>query len=254
MRFDNVMIRLSAVMGAEWIQAYALIKCHPDVDVEKFRFEVPQKLKRHHETEKYVGGTPGDLFIGFFARGQAELFDELSVIKAWKETLRVTEFAIGNFPVHKANMTKLDWQIVKSLRSDANKKPRTIAKEVGAKKRDVEQRLTFIKEIPLGFSIAPANDRLWKFTEIHIELVNCTFKEKMAELMKIGKPFGAAGARNQGAVMIKPTSHDELQNAILAVNAIPGVEVTACAFSEDMIWTQPWLDKFIEEQIATYSS
>jgi hypothetical protein len=250
MRFDEVMIRLSAVLGPEWLQAYTLIKCHPDVDVEKFRFEVPNRLKRHHETEKFVGGTPADLFIGFFTRGQAELFDEVSNIKAWKETLKVEEFAIANFPVNTVNMTKLDWQIVKSLRGGATKTPRAIAKEIKAKKRDVEKRMTFIKEIPLGFSIAPANMDRWKFTEIQVDFVNCTFKEKMPELMKVGKPFGAACARNQGAVMIKPTTHDELQKAIMAVDAIPGVQVTGVAFCDDMIWTQPWLDKFIEEQIA----
>ena len=252
MRFDHVMIRLSAVLGPEWQQAYALIKCHPDVDVEKFRFEVPKRLKRHHETEKFVGGTPGDLFIGFFTLGQAEMFDELSNIKAWKETLECKEFAIANFPVHKANMTKLDWQIIKSLRTGADKKPRTIAREVGARKREVEKRLTFLKEIPLGFSIALPNMDRWKFTEIHLEFHNCTFKEKMPELMKVGKPFGAAGARNQGAVMIKPVTHDELQKAMLACDAIPGVQVTDCAFCDDMIWTQPWLDGFVDEQIAKF--
>jgi hypothetical protein len=250
MRLDHVIIRLTAVLGAEWLQAYALLDLQPDVDIDKFRFELPKRLRYHHETEKYVGGVPGDLFVGFFCKGQGELFEQLGAIKAMKEVREVKEWAIANFPVAKPEMTQLDWRIVKSLRSGAQKTAKVIAAELKAEPRLVEERLNYIKQIPLAFSIEPPNDRAWTFTEIQLNFRGTTFQEKLAELRAIGKPFGASGSKNHGAIMVEPKSVAELVEMIRKTAQIPGVRVTDYAFCEDMIWTQPWLDRFIEDRIA----
>src|SRR3990172_6575124 len=101
MRFDHLIVRLTTILGPEWLMAYTLVDLKPEVDVDKFRFEVPKRLKYHHETEKYLGGVPGDLFIGFFCKGQNELFEEIGRIRAMKEILKVKEWAIVNFPTTK---------------------------------------------------------------------------------------------------------------------------------------------------------
>lgn len=252
MRLDNVVIRLTAVMGGDWLQAYALINLKEGVDIDKFRLEMPHRLTYHHETEKYLGGSPGDLFIGFFAKGQMQLFDELGSLKAMPEVREVKDWAIAYFPVKKAEMTKLDWQIVKSLRGGAEKDSKVIADELGEDATKVEERLTYIKAIPLAFSIEPPNDKVWSFTEFHMDLNGTTYHEVAPELQKIGKPFGATSALRQAALMVEPKSVEELQGMIKRVNDIPGVNFIACTFCEDMIWTQPWLDKFIDERIAEF--
>ncbi len=249
MKLDNVMIRLSALLGPEWLQAYALIDLQPGVDIEKFRFEIAGRLKYHHETEKYLGGVPGDLFIGFFAKGQAELFDEISAIKAMKEVQAVKEWAIANFPVATPEFKKIDWKIVKSLRGGAQKEAATIARELGESARLVEERLAYIKSIPFAFSIEPPNKDAWTFTEIHVNFIGTTFKDTLPELQKIGKPFGAISSNRQGALMVEPKEVNELQEMIKKISLIPGVKVTGIAFCEDMIWSQPWLDRFIDERI-----
>ncbi len=249
MRFDHVIIRLSAVLGAEWLQAYALVNLKPSVDVDKFRFRVPKYLTYHHENEKYLGGVPGDLFIGFFAKGQAQLFDEMSKIKALKEVQEVSKWAIGNFPINKLDMTKLDWQIVKRLRRDAEKTPNTIAKELNEDPGTIKERLDFIKTAPFAFSIERPNKKAWTFGEIHVNFQGTTFKKRLKELSKIGKPFGAISTENMGAIMIKPDTLDDFLNAVRRVQKISGVNISQYAFCEDMIWSQPWLDDFIDEQI-----
>ncbi|RMF93506.1 MAG: hypothetical protein D6734_09955 [Candidatus Schekmanbacteria bacterium] len=250
MRFDHLIVRLTTITGPEWLMAYALIDLNDDVDVDEFRFKVPDLLDYHHETEKYLGGVPGDLFIGFFAHGQTHLFDEISKIKSWKEVKEVKEWAIVNFPTTKVKLSKLDWKVVKSLRSGAEKTAEQIAEELGEKPEIIQERLDYIKNIPLTFHIEPPNNNNWTFTEIHIDFKGTTFKEKMEELSKIGKPFGATGSKSQGALMVEPKTVDELKEMIKKVSEIPGVKVRDYAFCEDMIWKQPWLDKFIDERIA----
>ncbi len=249
MRFDHLIIRLTAVLGPEWQQAYALIDLQPDVDVEKFRFEIPKRLKYHHETEKLVGGIPGDLFVGFFAKGQIDLFEQVGAIKAMKEVKDVKEWAIANFPVAEPEMTKLDWKIVKSLRTGAEKTSGIIAEELSEEPDLVEKRLEYIKSIPLAFSIEPPNDNAWEFAEIQVNFHGTTYQETVAELSKVGKPFGATNSRIQAAVMVEPETISEFREMVNKVACIPGVTIAGFAFCEDMIWTQPWLDKFLDDLI-----
>ncbi|MCU0661168.1 MAG: hypothetical protein MUC50_02460 [Myxococcota bacterium] len=250
MRFDNLIIRLSAVLGPQWLQAYALIDLQAGVDVDEFRFELPRRLKYHHETEKYVGGVPGDLFVGFFCQGQTELFEEVGRIKAMKEVREVKDWAIANFPVSQPELTKLDWQIAKCLRGGAQKTAQAIADELHADAGSVAQHLDSLKKLPLAFSIEPPNEKAWSFAEIHIDFQGTSFGERVEDLRKIGKPFGATGSRRQGAIMVEPKSVEEFTQMIMATARIPGVRVADFAFCEDMIWSQPWLDAFIDERIA----
>lgn len=250
MRFDNLIIRLTAVLGPEWQQAYALIDLQPNVDIDIFRFKVPSLLKYHHETEKLIGGIPGDLFIGFFVKGQQELFEQIGAIKAMKEVREVKEWAIANFPVGKPEMTTLDWKIVKSLRGGAEKTSSTIAKEIAEDATVVEKRLQYIKSIPLAFSIEPPNEKQWSFAEIQMNFYQTTFAEVLPELLQVGKPFGATNSRIQATVMVEPKTVEEFKEQIKKVASIKGVKIAGYAFCEDMIWSQPWLDKFIDEQIA----
>lgn len=252
MRLDNLIIRLTAVMGGDWLQAYALINLKDGVDIDKFRMEMPRRLTYHHETEKYLGGSPGDLFVGFFAKGQMQLFEELSSIKAMAEVREVKDWAIAYFPVKTADMTKLDWQIVKCLRSGAEKDAKVIADELGENAEYVETHLKYIKEIPLAFSIEPPNKNVWSFTELHMDFSGTTYHEVVGDLQKIGKPFGASSAMRQAALMVEPESVEELTESIKKLSTIPGVNFIACTFCEDMIWAQPWLDKFIDERIAEF--
>lgn len=250
MRFDHLIVRLTTIAGPEWLMAYVLVDLEPEVDIEKFRFEVPSRLTYHHETEKYVGGIPGDLFIGFFCKGQTELFNEIGKVKSWKEIKHVKEWAIVNFPAMKLELSKLEWRIVKNLRSGALKTPEQIAGELNEDPKLVAERLDYIKKIPLSFHIEPPNNKQWTFGEIHFDLHKTTFQEKVTELSKIGKPFGASGSKSVGALMVEPTTVEEFKAMIKNTSQIPGVKVTGYAFCEDMIWTQPWLDKFIDERIA----
>ncbi|MBI5375855.1 MAG: hypothetical protein HZA77_10500 [Candidatus Schekmanbacteria bacterium] len=250
MRLDNVIVRLTTIMGPEWIMAYALINLQPEIDIDKFRVEMPKRLKRHHETEKYLGRVPGDLFIGFFAKGQTELFEEISRIKSWKEVQEVKEWAIVNFPTTKLELSKLEWRIVKSLRGGALKTPEEIGKELNEKPELIKEKIERIKAIPLSFSIEPPNNNKWTFTEIHFEFIGTTFKERAAEISKVGKPFCATGSKSSGAIMVEPKTVEEFQDQIRKMSLIPGVKVAGFAFCEDMIWSQPWLDEFIDERIA----
>ena len=77
MKRDHVMLRLPCIYGSEWLQAYALVDLVPGIDPFEFREELPKRLNKFHEVENYLGGTPGDLFIGFFANGQTELLQEI---------------------------------------------------------------------------------------------------------------------------------------------------------------------------------
>ena len=249
MKLDNVMIRMTAVMGHEWLMAYALLDLEPDVDIDKLRFDMPNRLTYHHETEKYVGGVPGDLFVGFFARGQTELFNEIGKFKTMKEVRSVKDWAIANFPVAKPDLTKLDWRIIKSFRGGAEKTAAVIADELKEDVGKVKERIDFIKNLPLAFAIEPPNSDPWTFTEIGLNFYGTTFQEKAEELMKWGKPFGATCARKQAAIMAQPQTVEELTEIIKNVRKIPGVAVTDISFCEDMIWSQPWLDKFIDERI-----
>lgn len=249
MRKDHVIVRLSALLGPEWLQAYALVDLKPDVDVDAFRFEITNRMTYHHETEKYVGGVPGDLFIGFFAKGQVQLYEELSKMRAMAEVAQIKDWAVANFPTNKAEITALDWKIIKSFRSDSQKNAESIAKELDISTKTIEARLAHIKNIPLGLSIEPPNEKMWSFAEIHFNFMGTTFKEKISELAKIGKPFAATTSRFSGALMVEPKSIEEFQEMIKKVAAVAGVKVAGYAFCEDMIWTQPWLDRFIDDQI-----
>lgn len=251
MRLDHVIMRMTAVKGPSWLQAYALVDLEPEVDVAKFRFELPKRLTFHHETEMYLGGVPGDLFIGFFARGQKELFDEIGRIKAMPEVQEVRDFAIGNFPIGEPALSRLDWQILRCLRKDADKPAALIAEELTSDPARIHARLAHIKSIPAAFSIERPNDRKWTFTEIQFNFRGTTFEERVAALAKFGKPFGAVNGRTHGAVMVDPATVAELRETIAGIGRIPGVEVKGVTFCEDMLWTQPWLDRFIEEQIAS---
>jgi hypothetical protein len=248
-RKDHVIVRLSALLGPEWLQAYALVDLKPSVDVDSFRFEFTTRMTYHHETEKYVGGVPGDLFVGFFAKGQVQLYEELSKIRAMPEVAQMKDWAVANFPTKKAEITALDWKIIKSLRSDSQKNAASIAMELDISTETTEARLDYIKNIPLGLSIEPPNEKIWSFCEIGFNFIGTTLKEKISELAKIGKPFGAATSGSAGALMVEPKSIEELQEMIKRVAAVDGVKVAGYAFCEDMIWNQPWLDRFIDDQI-----
>ena len=249
MRLDNVIIRLSAVLGSEWLQAYALIDLQPGVSVDEFRFDLPRRLRYHHETEKYLGGVPGDLFVGFFVKGQVELYEQLGAIRAMAEVRDIRDWAIANFPTNKAELTRLDWRILGALRAGAEQSAAAIGEKLGEDGKVVSARLLHIRGIPLGFSIEPPNNKTWAFGEIHVTFVGTTLKEKMGELAAIGKPFGAATTRSSAALMVEPKSLDALKEMIKKTSMIPGVRVVGYAFCEDMLWTQPWLDAFIEERI-----
>jgi hypothetical protein len=250
MRLDHLIVRLSALLGPEWLQAYALLELEPEIDARELRFELPRRLRYHHETELYLGGVPGDLFVGFFARGQVELHEQMSAIKAMSEVRAVKDWAVAPFPVQRPELIRLDWQIMRSLRGGAEKTAAVIADELCEEAGAVEQRLAYLRELPMALSIAPPNDAAWSFTEIHVDVTRGTFKERLPELQRFGKPFGACTATNQGALMLEPASLSELQQTIAQVARIPGVRVTGFAFCEDMLWTQPWLDGFIEERLA----
>ena len=254
MRLDNLIVRLSALLGPEWLQAYALVDLQPGVDIDKLRLQIPSRLKFHHETEKYLGGVPGDLFIGFFAQGHEALFQETSRIKAMTEIRGITRWGIANFPVNKPELRRLDWQIMKCLRADANKSIGIMAEEIGVPPPEVEARLHFLKELPAALSIEPPNQDAWEFVEIHYDFEGTTFSERLADLAQIGKPFGVTSDRLQGAIMVEPTDIDQLKQQIKAVNDLAGVTVTGYAFCEDMIWSQPWLDDFIDERIQEFDN
>lgn len=249
MRKDHVIVRLSALLGPEWLQAYALVDLKPGVDVDAFRFEFATRMTYHHETEKYVGGVPGDLFVGFFAKGQVQLYEELSKIRAMPEIAQIKDWAVACFPTKKAEITILDWKIIKSLRSDSQKTAASIAMELDIPTKTIEARLDHIKNIPLGLSIEPPNEKIWSFCEIDFNFIGTTLKEKISELSKIGKPFAAATSGFSGALMVEPKSIEELHEMIRRVAAVDGVKVAGYAFCEDMIWNQPWLDRFIDDQI-----
>ena len=176
----------------------------------------------------------------------------MAKIKAMEEVREVTEWAIGNFPVNKAELTKLDWRIIQSLRGGAEKTGEVIANELAEDLEAVEKRLEYIKAIPLGFSIAKPNNDQWTFGEIHLNFYGTTLEEKMKELATVGRPFAATTTRSQGVLMVEPKSLEEFKEMIKKASAIPGVKVLDYAFCEDMLWTQPWLDAFIEERIANF--
>ena len=249
MRLDHLIVRLSALLGPEWIQAYTLLELEPEVDARALRFELATRLRYHHETELYLGGVPGDLFVGFFAQGHVELHEQMSAIGAMQEVRAIRDWAIAPFPVQRPELTRLDWQILRSLRGGAGKTAAVIADELRQDLDAVGQRLDYLKELPMALSIAPPNEDVWTFTEIHINVTRGTFKEHLPALQKIGKPFGACTTSNQGALMVEPASLQELQDQIAQVASIPGIRVASYAFCEDMLWTQPWLDAFIEERL-----
>jgi hypothetical protein len=250
MRLDNVILRPFSILGPEWWLAYALIDLHPGTDIDKFQLEIPNRLTYHHETEKYLGGVPGDIFVGFYARAQEELFQEMAKVRTMEEVREVKDWAIVNFPANNVELTRLDWRIIQSLRGDATKTSEVIANELGEDRENVEKRLEHIKAIPLCFSIEPPNNNEWAFGEIHLDFFGTTLEEKREELATIGKVFSATTSRFQGVLMVEPESLEELKEMIKKASLIPGVKVVDYAFCEDMLWTQPWLDAFIEEQIA----
>jgi hypothetical protein len=275
MKNDHVMLRLPCLFGHEWIQAYALVDVKPGIDPMEFRFELPKRLPMFHEVENYLGGTPGDLFIGFFARGQMELLQNIGKIKAMEEVLELKEWAIAAFPVAKNELVKEDWQILKYLRAGhvteelcAWFKPdpmlvaqglplpempmdkiEAIADGAGLPKEKVIERMEFMKAIPLGVMLQVPDPSLWDFTEIHFKFHNCTFEQKAEELLKVGRAFPAESHSRQGAIMVEPASIEELKTYIKKINAIPDVSVCDFAFSEDMLWTQPWLDEYMDAKL-----
>lgn len=249
MRLDNLIVRLSAILGPEWLRAYALLDLNPGTDIDKFWRETSNRLTYHYETEKYLGGVPGDIFIGFYARGQEELYREMSIIKSMEEVREVKDWAIVSTPVNEVELTRLDWRIIQSLRGGATKTSEVIASELGEDIEIVEKRLEYIKAIPLGFSIEPPNNDQWTFGEILVDFHGTTLEEKREELATVGKPYAATTVRSQGVLMVEPKSLEEFKELIKKASSIPGVKVTDYAFCEDMLWTQPWLDAFIEERI-----
>ena len=211
--------------------------------------------KRYMLVHFITGSRNGQLdeFQGFFVRGQDELFQQMSQIKAMEEVRAVKEWAIANFPVAEPEMTALDWRILGALRKDALLPAGAIADKLNERTAAVEERLSYLKGLPLAFSIEPPNDKAWSFTEIHLDFHNTTFMERAAELAEIGKPFAAASNNKSGALMVEPESIEQLVSMIRAASQIEGVRVVDYAFCEDMLWTQPWLDAFIEERIAELS-
>ena len=117
MKKDHVMLRPPCLFGEAWLQAYALVDLMPGIDPMEFRFELPERIRMFHEVENYLGGSPGDLFIGFFANGQMDLLAQIGQIKAMEEILELKEWAIAAFPVAKNELTKEDWQILIHLRA-----------------------------------------------------------------------------------------------------------------------------------------
>jgi len=251
MRLDNVIVRLSAILGPEWLRAYALVDLNPGTDIDKFWLEIPKRLTYHYEAEKYLGGVPGDIFIGFYARGQEELYREMTAIKAMKEVREVKDWAIVSTPVNKVELTQLDWRIIQSLRGGATKTSEVIAGELGEASEIVAKRVEYLKAIPLGFSIEPPNNNQWTFGEILVDFHGTTLEEKREELTAVGKVYSATTVRSQGVLMVEPKSLEEFKELIKKASLIPGVKVTDYAFCEDMLWTQPWLDAFIEERIES---
>lgn len=278
MKKDNVMLRLPCIFGPQWLQAYALVDLVPGIDPMEFRFELPKRLDKFHEVENYLGGSPGHLFVGFFAHGQGDLLKEIAKIKAMEEVLVLKEWAIANFPVGNYELAKDDWTILRHLRGGNvtpelafwfKPDPQTMARiaageapphipveqiervagETGLTTDRVMERLEFMKSIPLGVMLQDLDDGVWNFTEIHFSFHNCTFDQKAPELMKIGRPFPAESHLRQGGLMIETETLDDLKQAIKQTSQIPGVRVVDFAFSEDMLWTQPWLDDFIEEML-----
>ncbi|MCU0691566.1 MAG: hypothetical protein MUF54_09205 [Polyangiaceae bacterium] len=250
MRLDHLIVRLSALLGPEWLQAYALLELEPNASTDELRFALPRRLRYHHETEKYVAGVPGDLFVGFFVRGQGELFQQMSTIRAMPEVRAVQDWAIANFPVAKQELTCMDWRVMKCLRGDATKTAAVIARELHDDEATVQARLARIMAMPLGISVEPPNDKAWEFAEIHVNFRGTTFYESAPALAKVGKPFGAATSRSMGAIMVEPQTTADLTRMLKQTAQIPGVEVVGYAFCEDMLWTQPWLDDFLDERIA----
>ncbi|MFC1670568.1 hypothetical protein ACFL20_09250 [Spirochaetota bacterium] len=279
MKRDHVMLRLPCIYGPQWLQAYALVDLAPGIDPFEFREELPKRLNKFHEVENYLGGTPGDLFIGFFANGQTELLNEISKIKAMKEVITFKEWAIANFPVGEYELTKDDWNILIYLRKGNVTeelvtwfKPEfevmmkimmgkesyppmpielaeKIGKEINLPAEKVKERMEYMQTIPKGVMLQEPDPSLWDFTEIHFSFNNCTFADKAAELMKLGMPFAAESHSRQGAIMVEPETLDDLKESIKNVNKIKDVNVCDFAFSEDMLWTQPWLDDFMAEQL-----
>ncbi len=278
MKKDHVMLRLPCIFGPQWLQAYALFDLVPGIDPLEFRFELPGRMNKFHEVENYLGGTPGDLFIGFFAQGQTELLQEIAKIKAMEEVLVLKEWAIANFPVGEFELIKDDWLILKYLRGGkvtedlavwfkpdpaammraAQGEPlppmpmdkvEEIAGALGLTKERVSERLKYMKTIPKGVMLQVPDDSMWDFTEIHFSFHNTTFEKKAEELMKYGMPFSAESHSRQGAIMVEPQSIEDLKKAIKNVASIPDVKVCDFAFSEDMLWMQPWLDNYIEQKI-----
>jgi len=280
MKKDHVMLRLPCLFGAQWLQAYALVDLEPGIDAMDFRFELPKRLNKFHEVENYLGGAPGDLFIGFFAQGQTELFQEISKIKAMKEVRFFKDWAVANFPVGVYELKKIDWEILVHLRKGnvteelvAWYKPdlqtmmkimmgqmslpampmelaEKLARDMGLKADLVKERMEYMQKIPKGVMLQVPDDSLWEFTEIHFNFHNTTFEKKAPELLKLGMPFFAAESQSrQGAIMVEPQSVQELTGAIKKLSMIPDVQVCDYAFCEDMLWTQPWLDEFMDEQL-----
>jgi hypothetical protein len=280
MKKDHVMLRLPCIFGPQWLQAYALIDVMPGIDPLEFRFELPGRLNKFHEVENYLGGTPGDLFIGFFANGQSELLQEIAKIKAMKEVRSFKEWAIANFPVGIHELKKEDWQILIYLRK-GNVTPELVAwfkpdfetmmkimtgkmgyppmpmelaeqvaKGVGLPAEKVKERMEYMQKIPKGVMLQVPDPSMWDFTEIHFSFNHTTFEKKAAELMKLGMPFAAESHSRQGAIMVEPATIADLKAAIKNVSKIPDVKVCDFAFSEDMLWTQPWLDAFMDEQLS----
>ena len=70
------------------------------------------------------------------------------------------------------------------------------------------------------------------------------------ELLKVGRAFPAESHSRQGAIMVEPESIDQLKDYIKKINAIPDVSVVDFGFSEDMLWTQPWLDDYMAAKLA----
>jgi hypothetical protein len=275
MKTDKVIIRPGAFvgyMGPRWLYAGVAVNINAGVDIEQFRVDLQGRLEYHHESACSCKGYAyinndfqqikiPDMIVGFYAEHIGRLYDQLQDIKNMAEVKDVPGFMIKHVHDIDVSIGKLDWSLLKLLRADPDQNSGSLAEQLGVPESKIEERRAYLGSIPLGFFVGQPHPRQWIARLVDLDFVGTTYHEVLPELARIigfddikqAPTFSfrviSSSPQKACSVLAPAETQKEFMEIVRRFAEVPGVKVLGYTEAEDIHMVQPWLDRFIDEQI-----